>query len=63
MLRNFSFAAKAAFSPEELAAAYHRTVGQWHPDKLDNMADDLKAYATKQTQRINEAFHLLRQRL
>ncbi len=49
--------------PEELTAAYHRVIGQWHPDKLDTMADELKAFASKRTARLNEAFHLLRQRV
>ncbi|MGA8308729.1 MAG: J domain-containing protein [Terriglobales bacterium] len=47
-------------SPEELAAAYHRKVFQWHPDKLETMADELKTYATRRTARINEAYHMLR---
>jgi DnaJ-class molecular chaperone len=46
--------------PQELAAAYHRTVGQWHPDKLESMADELKAYATRRTARLNEAYQKLR---
>jgi len=47
-------------SPEELASAYRRTVLQWHPDKLETMADELKAYATRRTARINEAYERLR---
>ena len=31
------------------AAAYHRNVSQWHPDKLETMAPELKDYATRQT--------------
>jgi hypothetical protein len=31
------------------AAAYHRYVSQWHPDKLETMAPELKDYATRQT--------------
>ena len=45
----------------ELAAAYRRKVSQWHPDKLDSMADDLKAFATRRTARINEAYQRLKQ--
>jgi hypothetical protein len=30
-------------TPEELASAYHRKVLEWHPDKLDTMAQELKA--------------------
>ena len=47
-------------SPEELASAYRRTVLQWHPDKLETMADEQKAYATRRTARINEAYERLR---
>ncbi len=36
-------------SPEELASAYHRKVSQWHPDKLDTMAQELREYATRRT--------------
>jgi DnaJ like chaperone protein len=49
-------------SPEELASAYHRKVSEWHPDKLETMADELKAYATRRTARLNEAFQKLRPR-
>ncbi len=53
----------AGCSPEELAAAYHRIIGQWHPDRLNEaMAQELRDYATRRTQRINAAFELLRQR-
>ena len=45
---------------EELAHAYHLTMSQWHPDKLENMAPELKDYATRQTQRINEAYQKLK---
>ena len=47
-------------TPDELAHAYHLTMSQWHPDKLENMATELKDYATRQTQRINEAYQLLK---
>lgn len=45
----------------ELAAAYRRNISQWHPDKLDSMADELKAFATRRTARINEAYQRLKQ--
>jgi curved DNA-binding protein CbpA len=35
-------------------------MSQWHPDKLENMAPELKDYATRQTQRINEAYQKLK---
>jgi hypothetical protein len=51
-------------TPEELAAAYHRKVLQWHPDRLNEaMAQELREYATRRTARLNEAFQLLRQRV
>jgi hypothetical protein len=46
--------------PDELAHAYHLTMSQWHPDKLETMAPELKDYATRQTQRINEAYQKLK---
>jgi DnaJ-domain-containing protein 1 len=47
-------------TPEELAHAYHKNVSQWHPDKLESMAQELKDYATRHTARINEAYQKLR---
>jgi len=47
-------------TPEELARAYHRKVSEWHPDKLDTMAQELRDYATRRTARINEAYDWLR---
>ena len=46
----------------ELTKAYHRKVTEWHPDKLETMAQELKDYATRRTARINEAYDRLRQR-
>jgi len=40
--------------------AYHLTRSQWHPDKLETMAPELKDYATRQTVRINEAYQKLK---
>jgi hypothetical protein len=47
-------------APAELASAYRRKVSQWHPDRLDSMAQELKDYATRRTARINEAYQLLK---
>jgi hypothetical protein len=47
---------------EELTAAYRRSILQWHPDKLETMAQELKDYATRRTARINEAYDRLKQR-
>jgi hypothetical protein len=45
---------------EELAHAYHQKVSQWHPDKLETMAPELREYATRRTVRINEAYQLVK---
>ncbi len=47
-------------TPDELAHAYHQKMSQWHPDKLETMAPELREYATRQTQRINEAYQKLK---
>jgi DnaJ-domain-containing protein 1 len=46
--------------PDELAHAYHLTMSQWHPDKLETMAPELRDYATRRTVRINEAYQLVK---
>ena len=50
----------AGCTPDELSGAYHRTMSQWHPDKLDSMAPELREYATRRTVRINEAYQLVK---
>jgi Na+-transporting methylmalonyl-CoA/oxaloacetate decarboxylase gamma subunit len=45
---------------DELAHAYHLTMSQWHPDKLETMAPELRSYATRRTVRINEAYQLVK---
>ena len=47
-------------TPDELAHAYHQKMSQWHPDKLDSMAPELREYATRRTVRINEAYQLVK---
>jgi DnaJ domain len=47
-------------TPEELTRAYRKKVSEWHPDKLDTMAQELKDHATRQMARINEAYERLR---
>jgi hypothetical protein len=44
---------------EELTRAYHRKVSEWHPDKLEGMAAELKEYANRELARINEAHEKL----
>ena len=52
---------RPGYTTVELAAAYRRKISQWHPDKLDSMADELKAFATRRTAQINEAYQRLKQ--
>jgi DnaJ-domain-containing protein 1 len=40
----------------EVKAAYRRLMMQWHPDKLEMMADELKEFATKKVTEINFAY-------
>jgi len=47
-------------TPDELAHAYHQKMSQWHPDKLETMAPELRDYATRRTVRINEAYQLVK---
>ena len=47
-------------TPEELATAYRRKMLMWHPDRLENMANELKDFATRRTARINEAYQILK---
>ena len=46
-------------SAEEFKAAYKRTVSQWHPDRLQQMAPELRQFATERLARINEAYSKL----
>lgn len=49
-----------ACTPEELTRAYHRKVSEWHPDKLETMAQELRDYATRHLARVNEAYERLK---
>jgi DnaJ domain len=44
----------------QIRAAYRRMVGEWHPDRLEQSSERVRAFATKQMAAINEAYHLLR---
>jgi DnaJ domain len=44
----------------QIRAAYRRMVGEWHPDRLEQSGERMRAFATKQMAAINEAYHLLR---
>jgi len=44
----------------QIRTAYHQKVMQWHPDKLEGMAPELRRFATQQMQLINRAYELLK---
>ena len=44
----------------QIRAAYRRMVGEWHPDRLEQSGETVRAFATKQMAAINEAYHFLR---
>lgn len=46
-------------SCEEMRSAYLDKVAQWHPDKLQQMAPELREFATLQLSRINVAYQEL----
>jgi DnaJ-domain-containing protein 1 len=43
----------------EIKAAYRRLVSEWHPDRLNNMAKELREIATERQKTINQAYELL----
>jgi hypothetical protein len=47
-------------SDEELKAAYVKKVQEWHPDKLQSMAQELKDVATHRLAQINGAYERLK---
>lgn len=54
------FGLSPEFTMQELQAAYREKVKQWHPDKLDGMASELKEHANRELARINEAYQRLK---
>ena len=52
-------AAEPGCSREDLRSAYRAKVQEWHPDQLERMAPELKAFATEQLARINAAYEEL----
>ena len=46
-------------SLEEIKAAYRRKISEWHPDKINHMARELREYATATTSRLNVAYKLI----
>jgi hypothetical protein len=47
----------------ELSAARRTKTAQWHPDKLEHMAPELKEYASQHVVRFNAAFERLEGRV
>jgi DnaJ-domain-containing protein 1 len=43
----------------QIKAAYRHMVGQWHPDRLQHKAAEVRQFATEQMAAINVAYHLL----
>jgi DnaJ domain len=43
----------------QIKAAYRRMVSEWHPDRLQQNSERVRAFATKHMAAINEAYHLL----
>lgn len=54
---------KPSCSLEELTEAWHIKVKQWHPDRLDGMAPELKEHANRELARINAAYEQLQERV
>jgi DnaJ like chaperone protein len=46
-------------SDAEIRAAYRRLVSEWHPDRLNNMAKELRDIATERVKSINQAYEVL----
>jgi DnaJ like chaperone protein len=45
---------------EEIKAAYRTKIKQYHPDRVENLAPELKALAQNRTQEINTAYEIAR---
>jgi DnaJ-domain-containing protein 1 len=52
----------ATASLEDVKAAYRKNAKEWHPDKLESMAEELRAFATKRVALINSAYSLILER-
>jgi DnaJ-domain-containing protein 1 len=50
-------------SLQQIKAAYRQMVSQWHPDRLEFQAEEVRQRATEQMAAINDAYHLLRSEL
>lgn len=45
-------------SREEINAAYRRKISQYHPDKVAQMGEDIRAVADAKSQQINAAYEI-----
>jgi DnaJ like chaperone protein len=43
---------------EEIVAAYRRRIGEYHPDKVARMGEEIRAVADRKTQQINAAYEI-----
>jgi len=50
-------------TPKQIKAAYRQMVSQWHPDRFEFQAEEVRQRATEQMAAINDAYHLLRSEL
>jgi DnaJ-class molecular chaperone len=46
-------------SADEIRRAYQRLIQQYHPDRLDTMAPELRALAERRTKQLNAAYEAL----
>lgn len=47
-------------TPEEMKKAYKTKIAQYHPDKVENLGDEIKEVAKRNTLQINSAYALLK---
>jgi len=47
-------------SNDEIKAAYKERMKEYHPDRLENLGNELQELAKRKTQEINEAFTLIK---
>lgn len=45
---------------EEIKRAYRIKIAEWHPDKVNTMAKELRELATRTTARINDAYEMIK---
>lgn len=48
-------------TPREIRVAYKKRMSEYHPDKVANMGEKLKALADEETKKINAAYTLLKE--